>query len=120
MAATTPFAPKVVSSLAGFTVSVASSSAGVSSQVTISASTVSYAPNFLVVAQGSAASSIPVFFRMVAGATATATATDTPIIVGQPPRLFANPNPLGQTAIAVICTLTTVTLFVTPGEGGID
>jgi hypothetical protein len=78
-------------------------------------------PSLFVQFLGATAGTIAYVRLSVESTVPAATATDTPMLTGNV-RLFANPNPQGQTNVSVIVTVTPATagtLYISPGEGGV-
>ncbi len=104
----------------GDTISVLGvSTSGSPGTVTISSSLVPFAPSLMVT---NTATTI-LFFRLDNANVTTATSIDIPI-PGSTSRIFANPVPIGPTYISVTASISVCggagTLFITPGQGGIE
>lgn len=121
MAAFLPFSPSVQSGVAGLTVSLATGISGGANSGSIPASGsggIGESSSILVTNLGSNTSWVRISVETSTQAGSTVSITDTPM-PGNTVRLFADPNPIGATGIAVIATVSGNIVYFTPGQGGI-
>lgn len=119
MAAVIPFEANVVASLTGKTISITPGPIG-GGVASIMDSTGGFVPSILAFNQLGQVSWVRLSRETQTGAATAVSQTDVPLLANGGVRLFANPNPTGPTAIAVVATVTTSgAVFFTPGQGGI-
>jgi len=125
MAAIIPFQPNIQTGQPGFTVAVVvatvSGAGNAGSVVPASGSSgvgFGEAASLMVTNVGANTSWIRMSVESSTVAGSNVTFTDTPML-GNSVRLFADPNPIGATGIAVIGTVGGNTVLFTPGQGGI-
>lgn len=122
MASFQPFLPAVKSGAAGLTQNTGALASN-SQVVLMIDSTGTENTTLLVNAIGPAGTTAFIRLSVESSTAITASLTDTPL-PGNPNgyvRLFANPNPSGKTAVAVIVSTSGATssiIWVTPGQGG--
>lgn len=121
MAAILPFIPNVQSGVAGFTVALTVPTTPFIASGSVPASGtggLGESPSLLVTNAGANTTWVRISVESSTVAGATVSVTDTPMPANTV-RLFADPNPIGATGIAVIGTAAGNVVFFTPGEGGV-
>jgi len=120
MASFMPFEPLVKNSSAGLTVVVTPGPIGGGVASTVD-STGGQAASLLVTTTGTTPAWVRISTETATVAAGQVSTTDV-AIPANTVRIFANPNPVGKTAVAVVCTVTTTlsNVYFTPGNGGDD
>lgn len=118
MPADLPFEPHVKSGVAGLSVSISAQTTSVSTTINSGS-----AETTAILVSVIGPTGVIAYVRMSSEATPTATVTDVPLPCNPNGliRLFASPVTVGTIGLAVIVTITSspVTVWFTPGQGGI-